>query len=339
MLAGAAVVVLLSLATVRRGGMPAGGVLLPAARLGRPARSTLAASRDLLTLVVALEVVSLPAFALVALRRVRRPGQRGGAQAVPRLGGLHRGDAVRRSPGLRRHRPGAPRPDRHRAGRPRQPRAACSLLGVVLTLAGFGVQGRRGAVPLLGAGHLRGRAGAGRGLPLGGVQGGRLRRAGAAADPWLRAVRRRVGADARGARRGDHDRRQPGRAAAAAGRAAAGLVVGRAVRLHAGAARRRRRSADVERRRCRRPSPTSLVYARDEPRRVRRRDRWSAGTGEANLLADYRGARAHRAADRVRAGVRRWPAWPACRPGCSGCSPRSSSSGRRSTRAWAGWRS
>ena len=30
---------------------------------------TLAASRDLLTLVVALEVVSLPAFALVALRR------------------------------------------------------------------------------------------------------------------------------------------------------------------------------------------------------------------------------------------------------------------------------
>ena len=47
---------LLSLDTVRRQRHPAGGVLLPAARLGRPGRSTLAASRDLLTLVVALEV-------------------------------------------------------------------------------------------------------------------------------------------------------------------------------------------------------------------------------------------------------------------------------------------
>lgn len=67
-LAGAAVVVLLSLDTVRLGGIPPGEYwfLLLASVAGA---LTLAASRDVLTLVVSLEVVSLPAFALVAMRR------------------------------------------------------------------------------------------------------------------------------------------------------------------------------------------------------------------------------------------------------------------------------
>ena len=67
-LAGAVVVVLLSLDTVRLGGIPPGEYwfLLLASVSGALA---LAASRDVLTLVVSLEVVSLPAFALVALRR------------------------------------------------------------------------------------------------------------------------------------------------------------------------------------------------------------------------------------------------------------------------------
>ena len=67
-LAGAAVVVLLSLDTVRLGSIPPGEYwfLLLSSVSGA---LTLAASRDLLTLVVSLEVVSLPAFALVALRR------------------------------------------------------------------------------------------------------------------------------------------------------------------------------------------------------------------------------------------------------------------------------
>ena len=66
--AGAAVVVLLSLDTVRDDRLPSGEYffLLLASVSGA---LTLAAARDLLTLVVALEVVSLPAFALVALRR------------------------------------------------------------------------------------------------------------------------------------------------------------------------------------------------------------------------------------------------------------------------------
>ncbi|MGH8940721.1 MAG: NADH-quinone oxidoreductase subunit N, partial [Actinomycetes bacterium] len=67
-LGGAVVCVLLSLDTVRDSAIPAGEYffLLLCSVSGA---LTLAASRDLLTLVVALEVVSLPAFALVALRR------------------------------------------------------------------------------------------------------------------------------------------------------------------------------------------------------------------------------------------------------------------------------
>lgn len=67
-LAGAVVVMLLSLDTVRDSRLPAGeySFLLLASVAGAV---TLAASRDVLTMVVALEVVSLPAFALVALRR------------------------------------------------------------------------------------------------------------------------------------------------------------------------------------------------------------------------------------------------------------------------------
>jgi NADH-quinone oxidoreductase subunit N len=67
-LLGALVVVLLSLDTVRDSRLPAGEyyfLLL----MSVSGAVTLAASRDVLTLVVALEVVSLPAFALVALPR------------------------------------------------------------------------------------------------------------------------------------------------------------------------------------------------------------------------------------------------------------------------------
>jgi NADH-quinone oxidoreductase subunit N len=67
-LLGALVVVLLSLDTVRNSRLPAGEYyfLLLMSVAGAV---TLAASRDVLTLVVSLEVVSLPAFALVALPR------------------------------------------------------------------------------------------------------------------------------------------------------------------------------------------------------------------------------------------------------------------------------
>ncbi|MDQ1620285.1 MAG: NADH-quinone oxidoreductase subunit [Actinomycetota bacterium] len=67
-LVGALVVVLLSLDTVRDSHLPAGEYyfLLMMSVAGAV---TMAASRDVITLVIALEVVSLPAFALVALPR------------------------------------------------------------------------------------------------------------------------------------------------------------------------------------------------------------------------------------------------------------------------------
>ena len=48
---------------------------------------------------------------------------------------------------------------------------------IFLTLVGFAFKVERGAVPLLGARHLRGRADAGHRVPLGRVEGRRLRRA------------------------------------------------------------------------------------------------------------------------------------------------------------------
>ncbi|WP_326688625.1 NADH-quinone oxidoreductase subunit N [Streptomyces sp. NBC_01795] len=70
-LGGAFVTALLSMTAVRDEGLPAGEFwfLLLSSASGA---ALLPASRDLTTLVVALEVVSLPAFALVGLRRGRR---------------------------------------------------------------------------------------------------------------------------------------------------------------------------------------------------------------------------------------------------------------------------
>ncbi|HXA62317.1 MAG TPA: NADH-quinone oxidoreductase subunit N [Streptosporangiaceae bacterium] len=67
-LAAAVVVVLLSLGEITRSALPAGEYhfLLLSATAGA---ITLVAARDLITLVVALETLSLPVFALVALRR------------------------------------------------------------------------------------------------------------------------------------------------------------------------------------------------------------------------------------------------------------------------------
>ena len=124
----------------------------------------------------------------------------------------------------------------------------------------------------------------------------------AAADPGLRAVRRRVGPDARRARRADHDRRQPGRAAADARRS--GCSPGRRSRrrLHAGAARRGRRRA-TSTTCCRRRSPTCW------PTRVMNLGAFAVVTlvgrhRPANRLDRLPGAGPHRAADGVRAGLR-----------------------------------
>ena len=135
-LGGALLTVLLSLARPRTTCPPAstgscccrsaaGAALLPA-------------SRDLATLIVALEVVSLPAFALVGLRARRPAGRRGGAEVLPVLGHRHRRDACSASasstrPPARLHLTGVAAALGHGTGPAHHPGPA----GAVLTLVGF----------------------------------------------------------------------------------------------------------------------------------------------------------------------------------------------------------
>ena len=155
---------------------------------------TLAASRDVLTLVVALEVVSLPAFALVALPRYDGRSSEAALKlflvSVVSTAVMLFGLSL--VYGVTGH--GAPRPHRHGAREPGA-RNAALLLGV-RSHRRVRVQGGGGAVPLLGPRHLRRRARAGRRLSVGGVQGRGLRRPRAAAhvgfapyaDVWAPAV-------------------------------------------------------------------------------------------------------------------------------------------------------
>ena len=259
-LAGAVVVVLLSLDTVRLGGIPPGEYcfLLLASVSGALA---LAASRDVLTLVVSLEVVSLPAFALVALRRYDGRASEAALKlflvsvvsTAVMLFGLSLVYGVTGQVHLDRIATALDDPGS---------REPLLLLGVVLALAGFGFKVAavpfhfwapdtyEGApVPVAAYLSVVSKAAGFVGLAL-------LLTVGFApyADVWgpmlavVAALTMTVGNLVA--------LRQT------AGRPAAGLVVGRAVRLHAGAARRRR---SVGRRRatsCRRPSPTCVASTR-----------------------------------------------------------------------------
>ena len=171
----------------------------------------------------------------------RSPRGRGVDEVLPGLGGLHRGDADGCLAGVRRHRVDVPRPRSTRPSSPAPGRARWPWSGALLTVVGLAF--KVAAVPF----HMWvpdtyvGAPGRGRGLPLGGVQGGRLRRADAGARPRAAGPRHGLGAARGGARGADHDRRQRAGAAAAARGAAARLVVGGAGRVHAGAVRRGRR--------------------------------------------------------------------------------------------------
>ena len=115
----------------------------------------------------------LPAGRLAQARAHR---QRGRAEVLPdgrvRLGG----DALRHVADLRRHRHARCWPT---IGDADATAASASTpvaaLGIVFVLVGLRLQGVGGAVPQLGARHLRGRAHAGHRVPLGGLEGGRLR--------------------------------------------------------------------------------------------------------------------------------------------------------------------
>ncbi len=135
-LGGAIVVVLLSLDTVRDAHLPAGEYyfLLLMSVAGA---LTLAAARDLLTLVVALEVLSLPAFALVALPRY--DGRASEAALKLFLVSVVSTAVMLFGLSLVYGVTGAVHLDRIAAALQEPgPRSAATVVGVVLSVAGFG---------------------------------------------------------------------------------------------------------------------------------------------------------------------------------------------------------
>ena len=118
----------------------------------------MASCRDLVSIFVALEFLSIPAYMLAAWRKRDRQSNEAGVKYYL-LGVFASGrDALRDEPAVRRTGTtlltdlGEESARRLVGG---------ATLAVVFVIVGFGVQGLRGAVPPVGAGHLRGRADAG----------------------------------------------------------------------------------------------------------------------------------------------------------------------------------
>ena len=183
-----------------------------------------------------------------------RAQQRGGCQVLPARRVRLRRDAVRDVAVLRHHGHDAP-PGRgrgRRQGRQRDDHHARRGLH----RRRLRVQGVGGAVPHLGARHLRGGADAGDGLPVRGVEGGGVRRP---RHPHLRRLpvrTRRVPAHVLGAVGPHDDGRQRARPAPDQHRSHAGLLLDQPGRLHPDAAGRGRRSERAEPTRCGPSSPT-----------------------------------------------------------------------------------
>ena len=151
---------------------------------------------ELVSMFVALEIMSVALYGMAGLHRDRAGEPGGGAQVLRHRRLRVRLLPLRRGPALRR-RAAAPRSRASRAsvGAPRR-RRRLALLGRGLLLVGFGFKVASVPVPHVGAGRLRGRAHHRDRLHGGGREGGRLRRvaarvpAGSAAWPtqWQPAV-------------------------------------------------------------------------------------------------------------------------------------------------------
>ena len=156
-------------------------------------------SRDLLLLFIALELVSAPGFLMAAFRKGDPKSNEAGLKffligvlstavmlygmsLIYGLTGTTRLDAIAQSL------------SNIDAAARRRWRSAAILFVVI----GFAFKVSRGAVPVLGAGHVRGRAGAGGGVPGGRVQRGRVRRTAAADVRGVHPPARVLDADLRG---------------------------------------------------------------------------------------------------------------------------------------------
>ena len=146
----------------------------------------MASARDLITIFVALETISIPTFVLAGWRK-HDPKSNEAAIKYYLIGVLVvGGDALRHVARLRRSPARTLLVDIAADRSARRRRRRCSPSAIFLTIVGFAFKVERGAVPLLGARHLRGRAHAGHRVPLGRVEGRRVRRA--AHDHHLRVL-------------------------------------------------------------------------------------------------------------------------------------------------------
>ena len=157
----------------------------------------ISSSRDLVSLFIALELLSIPAYMLAAWRKRDLKSNEAGmkyfllgvfASAVMLYGmsllyGVT-GSTLLSTIGAELDGSLTAAADRHARDRVRDRRLR--------------VQGVGGAVPQLGARHLRGRADAGHRVPVGGVEGGGLRRAAHARVRRVPRAERRVGSRSSG---------------------------------------------------------------------------------------------------------------------------------------------
>ena len=117
----------------------------------------MASSRDLITIFIALELLSIPGYLLAGWRKRDLQVQRGVAQVLPARGAGQRGDAVRDVAHLRRHRhhPAHRHLRQARRGQQSRPKPPAGRHHRHLLRGGrVRLQGVRRAVPLLGPRYL-----------------------------------------------------------------------------------------------------------------------------------------------------------------------------------------
>ena len=175
------VIVLMSQTELEEGGYYQGEfyVLLLASVLGMV---MMASSRDLVSVFVALELLSIPAYMMAAWRKRDPQVERGGRQVLPARRVRVRRAAVRHVVPVRHDRLDEADRDRRVAERT-NPINAMQVIARGVRDRRVRVQGVGRAVPHLGARHLRGCAAPGDRVLVGGVEGGRLRRPGHDAVP------------------------------------------------------------------------------------------------------------------------------------------------------------
>ena len=234
------VVVLMSQTELEEGGYYQGEfyVLLLCSVLGMVMMTS---SRDLVSIFIALELLSIPAYMMAAWRKRDPKSNEAGVKYY--LLGVFASAVLLYGMSLLYGATGSTLLTDIGAAVTDRDLTGLEVVAIAFVIAGFALQGLGGAVPHLGARHLRGRADAGHRVPVGGLQGGRLRRPDPRHLHRLPPGRRRLRPADLGALGADDDRRQRDRPAPDEHRPAAGLLQRQPGRVHPDAAGLRRRSA------------------------------------------------------------------------------------------------